>query len=1109
MNAYDTVNYESILSGSTLEFYDQSVETSTAVLRIEPNFDQNTLHIESFKDDEFVSSIFIGGDIRANIIEVNQLYTLSSNVIEIYHELVQKYNISYNSKGNNSFIIKDDILQNFYDKIYIDDLIINYYTKDQINSLFTNYFTKTQIDFKFSNYYEIDYINTEFSKYLTKDVIVSTYANIEWIHAHYYTKSNIDDSHYNKIHIDEFISNIENNYYTNQYINSTFANIEWISQDYYNKSIVYTQQEIDTKFYDKQNIDDKFANIDVLSDNHYTKSNIDTNFYTKSEITSIIANTSWDSENPFLQTYIEQNYYTRPIIDSMISNIDALFYNKAQVDQIVSNIDFVSDDHYDKANIDTLFYNKEQVDQIVSSIDFVSDDHYDKANIDALFYNKAQVDSTFATTSWVSQQITDFSSQNVDDYVTKTEADETYFKKDDLLINNTYKQKVEANIDIYQTIFKNIVFVDVFTVSTDYVIVYITTPYIRFTFQNYGNINERSFEKGNVFFCNHNVYLLDDEQYIIQNQYFGVYDIVSVEYTDNNLVILCSFHTTMSSVSDFVGTAIFIKNTNTTYIVSSDDENYYTILPLHDVNYGSIAKQSADDVHITGGIIQCPQIHVNEIKPIEGQDSISIRLPTSDDQSSFFVKNNSIESYSELNNDVVFSVDGAGLVSAYQFNSLSDRRLKRNEETIQNPLNLIRKLNGKTFDWKDETKNKNPGHKQYGFIAQEVASEFPTLVNETVHEYLSVDYAKVVSILVESVKVLHDAVIEAGLTTETTSNVDCHCHCTPIITPSPVLGTINTNIVSFGEIDKQIITVRMTSTSNDIINISPLFNQGDYTLYSNQGKNTLDGYLIELNDTILVKDCVNNAFNGVYTIIDIQEGEHGNFSKCIRHEHFTNYSNINGSTIIVQPSGMYGNGKGVMNPGQSFLCTVESNINMFNIDSTAIEFIQFTSQTKGTLAEQDINDVHITGGTISIDTLHTNEIHTHNSNVVSVHLDSPTTTFSITNSNHHNVCTIDAYGKVTASDYFSPSDERLKTNVTNIQNALSLVRKLTGVTFDWKDETKNIHEGYKQYGFIAQDVAVHFPTIVHESNERLSVDYAKTVAILVEAVKELGDVLNI
>ncbi len=64
---------------------------------------------------------------------------------------------------------------------------------------------------------------------------------------------------------------------------------------------------------------------------------------------------------------------------------------------------------------------------------------------------------------------------------------------------------------------------------------------------------------------------------------------------------------------------------------------------------------------------------------------------------------------------------------------------------------------------------------------------------------------------------------------------------------------------------------------------------------------------------------------------------------------------------------------------------------------------------------------------------------------------------------------------------------------------------MRGVTFDWKDlDSKN-----PNYGFIAQEVNMNFPSLVHtRSNGLLAVDYSKVVALPVEAVKDLGNMLK-
>jgi len=60
------------------------------------------------------------------------------------------------------------------------------------------------------------------------------------------------------------------------------------------------------------------------------------------------------------------------------------------------------------------------------------------------------------------------------------------------------------------------------------------------------------------------------------------------------------------------------------------------------------------------------------------------------------------------------------------------------------------------------------------------------------------------------------------------------------------------------------------------------------------------------------------------------------------------------------------------------------------------------------------------------------------------------------------------------------------------------LRKLEGISFDWKDS------GKKSIGLIAQDVEKVFPEIVQteEGTGLKSIEYGKLVAPLIEAVKE-------
>ena len=103
------------------------------------------------------------------------------------------------------------------------------------------------------------------------------------------------------------------------------------------------------------------------------------------------------------------------------------------------------------------------------------------------------------------------------------------------------------------------------------------------------------------------------------------------------------------------------------------------------------------------------------------------------------------------------------------------------------------------------------------------------------------------------------------------------------------------------------------------------------------------------------------------------------------------------------------------------------------------------------------------------------------------------------------------------------SDRRLKENITNIPNALEKVSQLNGVTYDWTDEAEELgfvpHTKHET-GVIAQEVQAVIPDAVTIApfnglateksgvdNEYLTVNKEKIVPLLIEAVKELKDIV--
>jgi len=96
---------------------------------------------------------------------------------------------------------------------------------------------------------------------------------------------------------------------------------------------------------------------------------------------------------------------------------------------------------------------------------------------------------------------------------------------------------------------------------------------------------------------------------------------------------------------------------------------------------------------------------------------------------------------------------------------------------------------------------------------------------------------------------------------------------------------------------------------------------------------------------------------------------------------------------------------------------------------------------------------------------------------------------------------IDAANDIVA---FSTSDIRLKENIKPIENALDKISKISGNTYDWKAELKDVH-GYEgnDVGVIAQEVEAVLPQLVQDrDNGYKAVKYDKLVALLIEGIKE-------
>lgn len=99
---------------------------------------------------------------------------------------------------------------------------------------------------------------------------------------------------------------------------------------------------------------------------------------------------------------------------------------------------------------------------------------------------------------------------------------------------------------------------------------------------------------------------------------------------------------------------------------------------------------------------------------------------------------------------------------------------------------------------------------------------------------------------------------------------------------------------------------------------------------------------------------------------------------------------------------------------------------------------------------------------------------------------------------------VDVTGYIIATqDVIAFSDEKYKTNVTTITNALATVRLLRGVHYD------RVDTGEQGTGVVAQESLPHTPRLVRKTdNGDLAVAYGNHAGYFIEAIKELADTVD-
>lgn len=285
---------------------------------------------------------------------------------------------------------------------------------------------------------------------------------------------------------------------------------------------------------------------------------------------------------------------------------------------------------------------------------------------------------------------------------------------------------------------------------------------------NNGNIESKGSitAQGNVYA--NGAYFVGDSKRIVQftdtwlrlnpSGHFsnGIYAGSSVLRTDNQLQVGsggASFYANSSGNGKFKGSLIvgnqltvnghlYGKSVNSAY------SHLYRFGGIHFTwdsdSYGTNAQHSIKSSY---GTTMGDSLTMNSFNNIR----LNIDTNNNNSNSKFEIGHNT----SGVSN-VLFSVEETGTVRAtgdvVAF-STSDINLKNNIIPIASPLMKIHQLSGNEFRWNKKQQTYKEGSKDYGILAQEVASVLPEAVRKNKDTgHLSVRYEKLIPLLIEGIK---------------------------------------------------------------------------------------------------------------------------------------------------------------------------------------------------------------------------------------------------------------------------------------------------------------------------------------------------------------------
>jgi hypothetical protein len=203
---------------------------------------------------------------------------------------------------------------------------------------------------------------------------------------------------------------------------------------------------------------------------------------------------------------------------------------------------------------------------------------------------------------------------------------------------------------------------------------------------------------------------------------------------------------TLPIVGALTGTATYVSSTQQTNVITGSQTSM-TIAQSNSTNNGSFICKASGASDVTGT--------TNLAGMTFSHDSYSIKMGVRAD-GMFGIGGWSRAAWSWYS-------DAAGnTVSAGNMSGYSDPRLKENAVKISDPFALINSINGYTFNWNSSSKLTQGkwGKRDYGVLSSEVKMVMPEVITESIADeetgliYDTVDYTKLVPVLLEAIKIL-------------------------------------------------------------------------------------------------------------------------------------------------------------------------------------------------------------------------------------------------------------------------------------------------------------------------------------------------------------------